>query len=207
MKKTILAIITLTITSLVSAQNISIGPTGEFGHSWITGTHGDKKFNPMWSAGISFIYSIKTNFGIGADIKYSAEGNKTVINGFAGQTKNTINANYIRVPIKLIYFFGKYGNAVRPKIYAGPNFGFLTTVNLISETTGYSKVKTNFKNGIKNFDLGLTAAAGLNFRLASKTWLNTDVAFYQGLSNITKNEGITQHNGNLGVNVGLLVGL
>jgi hypothetical protein len=47
----------------------------------------------------------------------------------------------------------------------------------------------------------------LNFRLAQRTWLNTDLAFYQGLTDITKNNNSTQRNGNVGVNVGLLLGL
>lgn len=202
----LLAAIFVIAFSKLNAQTFSIGPTAGFGHSWITNTEADSKFNPMWNAGLSFIYSTKTNFGIGADLKYSSEGNKTVFSGVAGQTKATINANYIRVPVKVIYFFGKYGSTVRPKIYAGPSFGFLTNTNLITETGG-TKAKTNYKNGIKGFDFGVTAGAGLNFRLASKTWLNTDLAFYQGLSNITKNKGLTQHNGNIGLNVGLLLGL
>ena len=202
MKKVMIIAAVLSIGAFAKAQTFSIGPTGSFGHSWITNRNGDGEFNPAWNAGLSFIYSTKSNFGIGADIKYSAEGNKIES---AGAT-DVINANYIRVPVKLIYFFGKYGSAVRPKIYAGPSFGFLTSANETSSLAGV-KVKTDISDGIKNFDFGVTAAAGLNFRLAQRTWLNTDLAFYQGLTDITKNNNTTQHNGNVGVNVGLLVGL
>ena len=202
------ALFMVSAISKLNAQTFSIGPTAGFGHSWITNIDGDGKFNPMWSAGFSFIYSNKTNFGIGVDIKYSSEGNKKHYkpgdNGSTVDFVGIINENYIRVPVKIIYFAAKYGSAVRPKLYVGPSFGFLTSANQVYDD---DKTKQDIKRFMKSFDFGITAGAGLNFRLASKTWLNTDLAFYQGLSNITKNQGTTQHNGNLGVNVGLLLGL
>jgi hypothetical protein len=198
----IAAVLVMSVFSKLNAQKFSIGPTGGFGHSWINNSGGDAKFNPMWNAGIAFMYSTKTNFGIGADVKYSSEGNKANVSG----VDNIINANYIRVPVKLAYFAGKYGNAVRPKIYVGPSFGFLSSANATTEVSN-TKVKTDIKDDLKNFDFGVTAGAGINFRLAPNTWLNTDLAFYQGLSDMTKNDNKTLHNGNIGVNVGLLVGL
>jgi outer membrane protein W len=189
MKKAMIIAAILGIGIISKAQTVSFGPTGGFGHSWISNSNGDGKFNPAWNAGLSLVYSTKSNWGIGA----------------AGIT-NTINTNYVRVPVKAIYFFGKQGNAVRPKISAGPTFGFLTDANETSSVSGV-KVKTDINDDIKNFDFGVTAAAGLNFRLAQRTWLNTDLAFYQGLTDITKSNDSTQHNGNVGVNVGLLVGL
>jgi len=202
MKKAMIIVAVLGIGLATKAQRFSLGPTAGFGHSWISNTGGDNKFNPAWNAGVSFIYSTKSNFGIGADVKYSAEGNKSE----TGNVTNVINANYVRVPVKLIYFFGKQGDAVRPKISAGPSFGFLTDANETTSVDGV-KVNTDINDGVKSFDFGLTAAAGLNFRLAPRTWLNTDVAFYQGLTDMTKNNTSTQHNANLGVNVGLLVGI
>jgi outer membrane protein W len=202
MKRAMIIVAVLAVGFASKAQRVSLGPTGGFGHSWITNSTGDGKFNPAWNLGLSFIYSTKSNFGIGADVKYSAEGNKVVEDGIT----NTINTNYVRVPLKLIYFFGTEGSAVRPKISAGPTLGFLTGATSAASVQGV-KVKTDISDNIKNFDFGVNAAAGLNFRLAPRTWLNTDVAFYQGLTDITKSNNTTQHNGNIGVNVGLLVGL
>ena len=198
----IAAVLVMSVFSKLNAQTFSIGPTGSFGHSWINNASGDTKFNPMWSAGLSMLYSTKSSFGLGADVKYSALGSKNSVSGI----DNVTNANYIQVPIKLTYFAGKYGSAIRPKIYVGPSFGFLTSANETS-TVSNVKVKTDIKDDLKNFDFGVTAGAGLNFRLASKTWLNTDLGYYQGLSDMTKNDNKTLHNGSLGVNVGLLVGL
>ena len=211
MKKTMIIAAIIGIGFASKAQTISLGPTGGFGHSWITNTTGDSRSNPAWNGGLSFIYSSHTNFALGVDVKYSSEGNKIEYKtpGPADgmiDAKSTVNANYVRVPVKLIYFFGNNNSTVRPKIYAGPSFGFLTggktRVNVDGVVT-----KENTKDEIRNFDFGVTAAAGLNFKVAPRTWLNTDLAFYQGLTDITKSNNSTQHNGNVGVNVGLLVGL
>ena len=203
----------IVLTGIMSkAQTVSFGPTGGFGHAWITNSPGDTKFNPAWNAGLSFIYSSRSHFGLGVDAKYSAEGNKIKYSATEGNGlinyKNTVNANYIRVPVKVIYFFGDNKSAVRPKIYAGPSMGFLTggkTVTRIEGTGVVEKVDT--KDEMKNFDFGVTAGAGLNFRVAPRTWLNTDLAFYQGLLDVTKANDMTKHNGNVGLNVGLLIGM
>lgn len=202
MKRVMIIAAIMGIGFISKAQTVSFGPTGGFGHSWISNSSGDTKFNPAWNAGVSVVYSSLNHFGFGADVKYSAEGNKIEQ---AGVT-NTINTNYVRVPLKAIYFFGKQGDAVRPKISAGPTFGFLTNASEVTSDEGV-KVKTDVSDNIKGFDFGLNAAAGLNFRVAQRTWLNTDVAYYQGLTDITKNTNTTRRNGNVGVNVGLLVGI
>src|SRR5206468_13074666 len=117
--KKVLIIMVIAATGIMSkAQTVSFGPTGGFGDSWITNSDGDSKFNPAWNAGLSLIYSSKSNFGWGLDVNYSAEGNKitytsATIPGQAGATiTEAVNANYIRVPVKLIYFFGNNKSAV-----------------------------------------------------------------------------------------------
>ena len=106
MKKVMIIVATLGIGIISKAQTFSIGPTVGFGHSWITNSAGDSKFNPAWNAGIAAVYSTNSHWGIGADVKYSAEGNKVEQLGIT----NTINTNYVRVPLKAIYFFGKQGD-------------------------------------------------------------------------------------------------
>ena len=202
MKRVMIIAAIMGIGFISKAQTVSFGPTGGFGHSWISNSAGDTKFNPAWNAGVSVVYSSLNHFGFGADVKYSAEGNKIEQAGIT----NAINTNYVRVPLKAIYFFGKESDVVRPKISAGPTFGFLTDASEVTTNEGV-KVKTDATDNIKGFDFGLNAAAGLNFKLAQRTWLNTDLAYYQGLTDITKNTNTTRRNANVGVNVGLLVGI
>ncbi len=139
------------IGSITKAQNFSIGPIAGFGHAWLTNYNSvDVRFNPSWNAGLSFIYSTKKNFGFGADAKYSTEGNKINYIGIGPNDApvtviRTLHLNYIRVPLKFIYFFGKHGNVVRPKIYAGPSFGFLAGGHIVEEESGI-KYKSNSKD-------------------------------------------------------------
>lgn len=216
MKKTIFTILFIAAAFSITAQKISIGPTAGFGHSWLTNYNSvDVRFNPSWNAGISFIYSTKKNFGFGADVKYSVEGNKINYIGIGPAdgpvtVTRTSYLNYIRVPLKFIYFFGKHTNVIRPKLYAGPSFGFLTGGHIVEEESG-TKYKSDSKDYYKSFDVGFTAAAGLNFRLAPATWLNTDVAYYNGFPNISKtnsnNYNKNTYNRNVQINISLLVGL
>ena len=211
--KRVLIIVVIVATGMMSkAQTISFGPTGGFGHAWITNSTGDTKFNPAWNAGLSFIYSSRSHFGLGIDAKYSAEGDKIEYTAPEGNGmvnyKNTVDANYIRVPVKFIYFGGNNKSAVRPKIYAGPSMGFLVGGKTVTRVEGTGLIdKVDTKDQMKSFDFGVTAGAGLNFRVAPRTWLNTDLAFYQGLIDVTKASNVTKHNGDVGLNVGLLVGL
>lgn len=210
-KKSITCIaILLIIATDLNAQKILFGLGAGLGDSWITKQDGDNKFNTAWNAGLSLIYSTKSHFVLGANIKYSTEGNKKKYktpgpaDGLIDVT-NTINANYIRIPFKLIYFFGKYGSSIQPKIYAGPDFGFFIGGKNIANYSGY-KVIGNSKDQIKSFDVGAIIAAGINFKLAPCTWLNTDLAYYNGFANVSKGSN-NNHNRNIELNVGLLVDL
>lgn len=204
MKK--LMILLLVVGSAVTAksQNVSFGPSAGFGHSWISDVNGDKKFMPSYNAGLTLVYSTKTNWGFGADVKYSGEGVK--VKSGTGDDDVTTRLNYIRVPLKAIYFFGQYGQKVRPKVAFGPTLGFLTNAKTTTDING-QETEVDIENNIKGFDIGLQGSVGLNFRLAPNTWLNTDLSYYHGLNDITKSASSDIKNRNLGINVGVAFGI
>ncbi len=224
MKKTIFTIGLITITLFANAQKVSIGPTAGLGDKWIDNFKGDTKFGISWNAGVSFIYSKKRHFSLGIDMKYSREGNKSSYqtpgpaDGLITVT-NTINSNYLRIPVKLIYYFGKERNLIRPKISAGPDFGFFLNGKNIADFEDY-KLKSDID--IKGFDVGGIVTAGLNFKLANSASLNTDVVYYNGFTNIAKkyNDNLNMamqinpfpdnrkyYNRNVQLNIGLLIAL
>ena len=226
MKKAIFIIGLITIAFSVTAQNISIGSTLGLGDKWINDFKEDTKFSTSWNAGVSLIYSVKRHFDLGIDVKYSREGNKSSYltpgpaDGLITVT-NTINSNYIRVPLKLIYFFGNDKAFIRPKIYAGTDFGFFLNGKNVADYAGY-KVKNNSKDLIKSFDFGGIIAAGINFKLLTGVSLNTDVVYYNGFTNIAKHNysnlnmvmqtnpfptNDNYYNCNLQLGIGLLIGL
>ena len=198
MKKFLLALVIVSSVSLATqAQSkFSIGPTVGYGASTISNLN-NSKFKAAAAVGLSTVYSAAEHFGLGLDVKYSFEGAKVQ----NGSTETEFDLHYVRIPLKAIYFFGDYGKSVRPKIFAGPSFGFLSS----------SKENTNGGNDIdrksttESFDFGLVGGVGLNYRLVKNTWLNTDVSYTHGIKEINATGDLSNRNVmlNVGVNFGL----
>ena len=213
--KTLFMFLLLTAATLFSAQaqikqRFSIGPTAGFGHSWLSmdevlGGY-DSKFHSAYNIGAKLVYSIENHWGLSADLKYSSEG---------GQFKEENNddnkviyrVNYIRLPLQGIYFFNNYGDKVRPKISFGPSFGFMVGGDSKSEEGGETITEADSKDLFKGFDFGLNAAVGTNVRLSPACWLNADVTYYHGLTNVAETGSLDWKNRRLGLNLGVLFGI
>jgi len=180
------------------AQHISIGPSVGAGISMVSDNQEnlDVSSRFMGKGGLIFVYSTKTHFGFGADLKYSAEGFSYKVPGF--DEKNSVHLNYLRIPVHAIYFFGEYGDHMRPKVFLGLTPGFLLSAK--SEDT-------DIKDEMNSFDLGIHGGVGLNVRLASAIWLNTDLTYYHGFLDINDGDDNSTLNSNLGLNVGVAFGI
>jgi outer membrane protein W len=196
----------LTIGSSALAQdNLSLGGTAGFGHTWLSNST-NARYQPAGNLGLTLIYSTESNWGFGADLKWSIEGGKTSTTNFT----NTTRLDYLRIPLKAMYFFGERGNAFRPKLTLGPSVGFLiggnnkaTTISGDTKTT----VETKASEFAKSVDIGVAASAGFNYRLVDRTWLNVDLNYYHGISDVIENPNIEQRNRNIGINVGVTFGI
>lgn len=194
-------IISSSISLVANAQSkFSLGPNAGVGSSWIDNTP-NRKSKLAGNVGLSLVYSAAEHFGLGLDAKYSFEGGKYT--GASAQPV-TVNLNYVRIPLKAFYFFSSYGKRVRPKIYAGPSFGFLVGGKRTIERN-IGSLTENSKDFYKSFDFGLTAGAGLNFRLVKNTWFNADINYLHGITDIRPSN--REHNRSLGVNLGVNFGL
>ena len=182
-----------------SAQNVSLGPSVGVAHSWITGMD-NVKFKPGVSVGGVLTYSPAPHWGLGGDIRVAfLQGVKTGFQSAGKEEFNRINATYLRVPLKATYFLGEFGDKVRPKFYAGPSFGFL----LGGETSSSnSTVKTKTSDVLQGFDWGLIAGAGFNYRIKPNTWFNFDLAYTNGLKDVTEAAGY-HANRNITLNLGV----
>ena len=179
-----------------SQMNISIGPDAGFGHTWTTGA-GDNSYQPAGNFGVALVYSHNNHTGLGVDLKYSIEGGKKQF----ANVDVISRLNYIRIPIKGIYFFRDYGASFRPKVSLGPSFGFLVGGK---EESG--SLETDGKDVYNSFDLGLLASAGFHYNLVTNTWLHFDVSYYHGLSDVSKAAEINK-NRNIGINLGVAFGI
>ncbi len=203
MKKVVGIILFVAASMAVTAQNTSLGPTIGV-NGW---TDANNKAKVGVNFGATFTYSASAHWAFGADLKYSMEGGgKTVDSKSANITED-----YIRVPLKIIYFFGERGQKFRPKLYAGPSFGFLTG-GTIKATYFNTPFQFKSMDYLQHFDAGLLVGTGFNYRLSKGTWLNVDLGYTGGLSNIINGDngsaistGIlpSMHNHNLALNVGV----
>lgn len=202
--------ITLSVFTLnfaMAQMNLAIGPRAGFGHSWFSNTPGGVKnlYHPAGNFGASIVYSSQSNFGISADILYSIEGNKFEGNGIGGGIAKYENRlGYLRIPVQGIYFFGQYGDKMRPKISAGPSFGFLMSGKSYTDGKETGDIKDNFKG----FDIGLHLSPGVHVNLVENTWLVADVGYYHGFSDITELPSAPDSkNRNIQVNLGVIFGI
>src|SRR5688572_4427681 len=75
----------------------------------------------LLNAGAKLVHSFVSHWGVSADIKFSGEGGKTAgRDALNNQHQYQYRVNYIRIPLQGIYFFGKSGDVIRPKISFGP---------------------------------------------------------------------------------------
>lgn len=197
MKKLLTLIFLVTTAVAVNAQELSFGPRVGLNLSTLTDVD-DAKMKPGLHAGLFMVYSFQEHFGVSIDALYSAEGAKyknVSENGTQKITNEiTQGLNYLRVPVQACLFFGDLGNPVRPKITLGPDIGFLLSAKTESETTitdGNSTTTTETtdksKDGLKSIDFGAIVGAGANFNLSEAVWLNVDLRYYIGASEIAEN--------------------
>lgn len=147
--------------------------------------------------GMFLTYSILNSFAITTKLLYSQKGASFE----SSDTKQTLN--YIEVPIIGRFFLNKEGN-FRPNIFVGPSFGFLGGAT--NKVGSSDRVAIDgYKNIFNNFDFGVTGGLGLNFLVASETYLIIDARYTHGLSDITVANG-NVNNGAFGLTAGLSFG-
>ena len=209
MRKYVLGFVLSAISLAGVAQSNSLGINAGFGHSWIK-NHQDVQFNPAGNFGVSFVHSTKTNFGFGADLKFSLEGGQEDYTVGTTKFEHTTDLNYIRVPLKAIYFFGKYGQRVRPKVHVGPSLGFLVGAHdeRKNQTTGAITEDRKSDDDYHNFDIGLQGGVGLNYRLVKNTWFTADLNYYNGFKGIRQTSASPRYvNNNVALNLGVNWGI
>jgi len=210
---TITSAVLLTFSTYANAQSskrsnidyASLGPIAGFGHSWVSG--GDKMdFKASGHLGIGLIYSKHEHWGWGADLTVSHEGFKMEDN--AANSEMVVNPVYLRLTPKAYYFFGKYGSNIRPKVYLGPSVAYKVDERVTFNDEKLSKDDVKLLTGedhiFDDIDFGLTAGAGVNIKVAGRTWLNLDASYYHGIIDVTDDGNA---NRNIRLNVGLLFGL
>ena len=190
----VLSIVSFFICTQAAAQdNLSFGPVVGVNFSKLTGNVSTMNSKTGHTLGIFINYSTESRFGLNGQLLYSRLG---------GQSANGVSKailDYVQIPVMGTYYLNGRGNKFRPKLMAGPYVGFL--VNAVNEN-GVSINPESANRPYKGFDAGAALGAGLNFSVAPKVWLNTDVRYNIGLTQVM-NTIPDVFNRSWGINVGL----
>jgi len=188
------------------AQYFSLGPVAGFGHSWLSNMDG-QKFKPSGYLGISLMYSRMEHWGFSDELVVSHEG-YSLDYVRAGHLYNTkVDPVYLRMTPKAYYFFGQYGNTVRPKIFLGPSIAVkIAEDQYTNDNTMHYDGTTVMTNSdlFHTVDLGVEGGAGVNIKMARHIWFNVDASYYQGVLYVTDMDNMNQ---NVKLNLGLMFGL
>ncbi|MCY7330879.1 MAG: PorT family protein [Saprospiraceae bacterium] len=199
--KYFLSVLALSLTTMFAwAQPNSLGPAIGANFSSVSnlGDNNTKlSFGP--TIGINYIYSNEQKLGLGIGLFFSQEG--FALKNDLKDAK--VQLNYLRVPLKGIYFFNTLAYRFRPKVFLGPSLGFL-----LSSYNKNDDDRVEIKDDrYQSFDLGVTGGLGFNYKLASRTWLNLDLAYTQGLLSINDvDDNINRLNQNIGATIGISFG-
>jgi hypothetical protein len=193
MKKISLLVAFCAASLVSSAQDnprFTIGTKGGFGHSYMM-PYKNSGFHGSWHIGLTTAYQLADKWAVGVDALYSSEGATFKSVGTPEVLKVNTELDYMRVPIKVMYFLAPGTSDFRPKLSVGPTFGVL-----MAEDTGY-----------KDMDFGLNAALGFNYELLEDFWLTTDINYYHGLMDVYAGNAESDRNGNIRLDIGFTFGL
>lgn len=185
------------------SQYMSVGPVVGMGHSWLSDRN--NVFKPSAHLGLGLVYSKHENWGVGGIVTVSHEGYayEYVRNGSI--YKNAVDPTYLRMNPRVYYFFGRYTDVVRPKLFIGPSLGVKLTEDRYYDEPlmNGDYVTYNTSSTFNTMDLGINTGAGVNIKLGTNTWLNLDADYYHGLTNATPDGS---KNRALRANAGLMFG-
>jgi len=184
------ALFMISLSAFGQQSYVSIGPRVGANFSNTVGDNIDTDGTVGLVAGVTSTISIREKTGLTIEALYSQEGAE-------GLLGSDFSLDYVRVPLLFNYFFRELGEPFRPKIYLGLVPGILVDAD-------------GDKDALSTFDLGLGAGLGFNYQIAERTWLNTDLRFIRGITNIQDEDNAIQveaYNQNVQLTLGIAWGI
>jgi hypothetical protein len=172
----------------------------------------DSDYKAGLAAGGFVTYSIQNTYAFTAKVLFMQKGSQYE-GEFAGEDFDVKEQlNYIEIPVLARLFFNREGT-VRPNVFLGPSFGFLTGAKIKVDDGDYENFEDfnddvdSYKDVYNTFDFGVSAGLGLNIRVANEMYFIIDARYTYGLSNISANSDVDVNNQNVAVTAGLSFGI
>jgi hypothetical protein len=179
-------IVTGTLNAQMDDSKLIMGTKAAYGHSFMY-PYKNTTYNSSWAIGLTTMYAFTEKMALGVDALYSEEGATFK----SGDLKVASKLDYLRVPVKFYYTMGDNESNFRPRLFAGPTIGFI----MEGSEPGYSST-----------DFGVNVGAGFQYRLTRGLWLTTDADYYHGFADIYKANTESDRNGNIRLDIGIMVG-
>lgn len=163
---------------------VTVGPKIGFGGTWLSGAQApnNQEFKPAVTAGGFLTYSTENILGFTIEAVYNQKGFRTNYNQATG-TDYVQRLHYVEIPTLLRFFFGEDGAQIRPNLFIGPSFNFLVKAGQTTTNEDRTNSATN-TDSFKPFELGAHVGGGLNIRTTDNQWIDLNLRFTQGLTNI-----------------------
>ncbi|HWJ26299.1 MAG TPA: outer membrane beta-barrel protein [Flavisolibacter sp.] len=163
----------------------------------------EKKATFNTNFGIGAGYDFNKNIGVALDVLYSLQGQRYTTNDVEVNQK----VNYIKVPV----YFTYNTDPSKPVSFiakVGPQVSFLTGSKLADKDG--NDIVSDTKDAYKSATFGGAAGAGVQFKLSSNLFLNTNVRFDYDFTNAEDDSYISYPQGRAktyNMTTGLEVGL
>ncbi len=196
------------ITVSAWAQVNSLGPAVGINYAWISNQSDAIDAHGIVAPvlGVNYIYSSAEKWGFGVGAFFSQEGSAYNADGVLLKEDSKVTLEYIRVPLKGIFFFNTIAYRFRPKAFLGPSLGFLLSAH--TKVGDADRVKLEDRNKPNSFDLGITGGVGFNYKLASRTWLNFDLGYTHGLIGLANSDlNVDRDNDTFNRNINATIGI
>jgi hypothetical protein len=107
----LLLALTLSLSSAFAQENVSIGPIAGVSLANFHGDIDNTNTKPGLTIGAFYNYSSKKGYGFSGQVLYTQLGAQVF------NKANEINLNYVQVPLLFTFFFGEFGDRLRPKYF------------------------------------------------------------------------------------------
>jgi hypothetical protein len=165
---------------------LQVGP----GLSWLRGNDvidgTDALLGP--AAGLTFQYDLSEHFGIRLGAGYQRKGMRdevlfTDVNGTPmGTADVAYTTDFLTFPLMARYAFGQ---ATRFSVGLGPYAGMLLQAKETWSGTGLQGGDVDRTDDLEPWDFGLSASASAAWSLGGNLWINAEVRYDKGLTNIS----------------------
>lgn len=208
---------TFPTTGLEDQPNLDVTYDTDFRNGFTVGGFVEYWFNTALALQLNVLYTQKgTNINATADGEvYDAQSGFTV--SYFQETSQTMETNYVSVPILAKYAFGDELSPARPFLIVGPELNFLESARAGEITGGgfayfpgaggagfdVDLPSTNIKDETESFEAAICIGTGIDFRMGTFNAF-VDGRYALGLTKTNKEGDGDYKNNVFYINVGLL---